>query len=110
MNPEDIARLITEDPDISTEITGGGGIRHFTVTTEGPHHGQPSIVIESPTEDERRKIYSIMNCNYTGDPQYELRSQAEAFLQSDGPDFMLIEFWTDDPTKYQPFVDWLNKS
>jgi hypothetical protein len=101
MDPEDIAKLISEDPDSK--------IREFVVTTEGPHYGQPSLVIEYPTEEERRLIYSIMNCNITGDERYELKNQAGAFLQSDGPDFMLIEFWTDDPAKHQPFVDWLNE-
>ena len=82
-------------------------MRKFEVTFEGPHHGQPSIEVPNPTEEERKKIYSILNrAPYFNDPLYEINHNAGAFLQSDGPDYMLIEFWGED---YQPFVDWLNE-
>lgn len=80
-------------------------MRRFEVTFEGPHEGQPSIEVINPTEEERQKIYRIIHTNYSGDPLYKINSNAGAFLQSDGPDYMLIEFWGRD---YQPFVDWLN--
>ena len=82
------------------------GIRQFEVTFEGPHPGQPSIEVINPTQEERQKIYSILNrAARFGDPVYEISHDAGAFLQSDGPDYMLIEFWGEN---YQPFVDWLN--
>ena len=97
MMSEKINRIIQRHKQAKT--------RKFEVTFKGPHKGQPSIVVADPTEEERKKIYRIMNARNFDDPLYHISRNSGAFLQSDGPDYMLIEFWADD---YQPFVDWLN--
>lgn len=70
-------------------------------------HNMPGIQVENPSSAQRQFLRYAMMENRMGEPAYELRSKAGAFLQSDCPDFIMIEFWNPE---FQTFVDWLNSA
>ena len=78
-------------------------MRKFEVTESV--HGMPALEVKNPTEEEGKILRELLACNWMNDIRYELRCEAGAFLQSDHPDYILIEFWK--PT-YQNLIDWLN--
>ena len=69
-------------------------------------HGMPCIAIENPTPEIREMIKNAVQANRINDLDYELRTKAGAFLQSDQESYILVEFWQKD---YQSFVDYLNQ-
>ena len=69
-------------------------------------HGMKGIQIESPTEAIRDFLRAEIANNRISTLGYKLKCNAGAFLQADGSEFIMVEFWLSD---YQPFVDYLNK-
>lgn len=76
----------------------------FQVTTSA--QGLPCIEIQHPAPEIKSLIHRVLSANNLGDPAYELKNKAGAFLQSDSQDYLLVEFWTDG---YRPLVDYLNQ-
>jgi len=79
-------------------------IRKFVITTS--LHGMKCLSIDKPSTAERAFLKRAIVANMTSDPFYLQKLKADPFLQSDGPDYMLIEFWK--PEGAEEYVDFLN--
>ena len=73
-------------------------------------HGLPSIEVANADARVLGVIRSAVRRDRISDPVYHLRVDAGAFLQGfdESGGWALVEFWTRNPEKYQPFVDFLN--
>lgn len=80
------------------------------LTVETSVHGLPSVQMRNATTDQMHAVRMAVGANRIGDPVYHLAKDAGVFLQGydehDG--WVLVEFWTRDEGRYQPFVDHLN--
>lgn len=79
-------------------------IRKFEITTSSHH--MKAIQLESPTEAERFFLKRAVMSQMMDDIFYQKKEICSPFLQSDHPNFLLIEFWKPDGA--EEFVDFLN--
>jgi hypothetical protein len=79
-------------------------------TVQQSLHGQPSVTTLNAPVPLLEFVRNAVMRNHMDDPVYHLRTRAQAFLQGydEGSGWLLVEFWTGDPERYGPFVDWLN--
>lgn len=69
-------------------------------------HDQKCIQIENPSSIESKIIRGCVLENRMDTEEYKNRTKAGSFLQCDYPDYILVEFWSNN---YQPFVDMINR-
>lgn len=71
-------------------------------------HGMLCVSMVDPTKEERWFWQRALRANHREDRFYVQRQKAHPFLQSDHPDYILIEFWTFDRTAVKTYIDWCN--
>ena len=71
-------------------------------------HGMMCVSVVDPTREERWFWQRALRANHCEDRFYVKRQKARPFLQSDRPDYILIEFWTSDEKMVKEYIDWCN--
>lgn len=69
------------------------------------HNNMYSIEYMGANKNHHRFLKWAVMMNRTDHPLYDLKIRSGAFLQGEGHDWTLIEFWQPN---HQAFVDWLN--
>lgn len=81
----------------------------FTVTKSV--HGLPCVEGRNLTPEQCQTVRGVVTDNWMGSPSYKLRTACSAFLQGYQEDdgWVLVEFWSRDPSDIDAFVQHLNE-
>lgn len=71
-------------------------------------HGMMCVSMTDPTREERWFWLRALRANRREDRFYTQRQKVHPFLQSDHPDYILIEFWTSDEKAVKAYIAWCN--